>query len=167
MAKVELKQPIVDEISGVINGAQSVVVVDYLGLTVAEDTQLRKQLREAGVTYKVYKNTLVRRAAVQVGNLEKLDDVNLVGTNAIAFGYEDAVTPAKIVADFAKTCPALEFKMGYVEGEYYDAEGMNAIAKIPSREALIAKLLGSFKAPVSNFVYMLDALAKQKEEQGA
>ncbi len=164
---IEIKQVVVDEIADKLARAQSVVVVDYKGLTVEQATSLRNKFREAGIDYKVYKNTLVRRAAVQVGNLEKLDDVNLVGTNAIAFGYEDAVTPAKIVADFAKTCPALEFKMGYVEGEYYDAEGMNAIAKIPSREALIAKLLGSFKAPVSNFVYMLDALAKQNEEQGA
>jgi len=162
-----IKQVVVDEIAEKLSRAQSIVVVNYKGLTVDQATSLRNKFRDAGIDYKVYKNTLVRRAAVQVGNLEKLDDVNLVGTNAIAFGYEDAVTPAKIVAEFAKTCPVLEFNMGYVEGEYYDAEGMAQIAKIPSREELIAKLLGSLKAPVSNFVYMLDALAKQKEEQGA
>ncbi|WP_028829153.1 50S ribosomal protein L10 [Proteocatella sphenisci] len=164
---MEIKQVVVDEIADKLARAQSIVVVNYKGLTVDQATSLRNKFREAGIDYKVYKNTLVRRAAVQVGNLEKLDDVNLVGTNAIAFGYEDAVTPAKIVAEFSKTCPALEFNMGYVEGEYYDAEAMIQISKIPSREELIAKLLGSLKAPVSNFVYMLDALAKQKEEQGA
>ena len=100
MAKVELKQPIVDEISGVINGAQSVVVVDYLGLTVAEDTQLRKQLREAGVTYKVYKNTLVNRA-IQGTEFEGLKDV-LEGPSAFAVSTEDATAPARILAKFAK-----------------------------------------------------------------
>lgn len=103
MAKVELKQPIVDEISGVINGAQSVVVVDYLGLTVAEDTQLRKQLREAGVTYKVYKNTLVNRA-IQGTEFEGLKDV-LEGPSAFAVSAEDATAPARILAKFAKTAP--------------------------------------------------------------
>ena len=122
MAKVELKQPIVDEISGVINGAQSVVVVDYLGLTVAEDTQLRKQLREAGVTYKVYKNTLVNRA-IQGTEFEGLKDV-LEGPSAFAVSAEDATAPARILAKFAKTAPALEIKAGVVEGTFYDAEGM-------------------------------------------
>ena len=123
MAKVELKQPIVDEISGVINGAQSVVVVDYLGLTVAEDTQLRKQLREAGVTYKVYKNTLVNRA-IQGTEFEGLKDV-LEGPSAFAVSTEDATAPARILAKFAKTAPALEIKAGVVEGTFYDAEGMS------------------------------------------
>ena len=125
MAKVELKQPIVDEISGVINGAQSVVVVDYLGLTVAEDTQLRKQLREAGVTYKVYKNTLVNRA-IQGTEFEGLKDV-LEGPSAFAVSAEDATAPARILAKFAKTAPALEIKAGVVEGTFYDAEAMKAI----------------------------------------
>ena len=129
MAKVELKQPIVDEISGVINGAQSVVVVDYLGLTVAEDTQLRKQLREAGVTYKVYKNTLVNRA-IQGTEFEGLKDV-LEGPSAFAVSTEDATAPARILAKFAKTAPALEIKAGVVEGTFYDAEGMKAIAAVP------------------------------------
>ncbi len=141
MAKVELKQPIVDEISGVINGAQSVVVVDYLGLTVAEDTQLRKQLREAGVTYKVYKNTLVNRA-IQGTEFEGLKDV-LEGPSAFAVSTEDATAPARILAKFAKTAPALEIKAGVVEGTFYDAEGMKAIAAVPSRDELLGKLLGS------------------------
>ena len=126
-------------------------------------TELRNKFREAGIDYKVYKNTLVRRAAAEVGNMAQFDDVNLVGTNAIAFGYEDPVAPAKIVNDFAKTHPKIELKMGFVEGEFYDAENIKKLAEIPSREELIAKLLGSLKAPVSNFVYLVDAIAKKQE----
>ena len=107
MAKVELKQPIVDEISAVIKDAQSVVVVDYRGLTVAEDTQLRKQLREAGVSYKVYKNTLVSRA-VEGTEFESLKD-SLEGPNAFAVSTEDATAPARVLAEFAKKAPKLEF----------------------------------------------------------
>ena len=118
MAKVELKQPIVQEISENIKDAQSVVVVDYRGLTVAEDTQLRKALREAGVTYKVYKNTLVSRA-VEGTQFESLRDV-LEGPNAFAISTEDATAPARVLAKFAKTAPALEIKAGVVEGTYYD-----------------------------------------------
>ena len=113
MAKVELKQPIVDEISAVIKDAQSVVVVDYRGLTVAEDTQLRKQLREAGVSYKVYKNTLVSRA-VEGTEFESLRD-SLEGPNAFAVSTEDATAPARVLAEFAKKAPKLEIKAGVVE----------------------------------------------------
>ena len=158
MAKVELKQPIVDEISGVINGAQSVVVVDYLGLTVAEDTQLRKQLREAGVTYKVYKNTLVNRA-IQGTEFEGLKDV-LEGPSAFAVSTEDATAPARILAKFAKTAPALEIKAGVVEGTFYDAEGMKAIAAVPSRDELLGKLLGSIQSPITN-LRVLNQIAEQ------
>lgn len=164
---IEMKQGVVAEIVEKMERAQSVVVVDYKGVTVEQATALRNKFREAGVDYKVYKNTLVRRAAKELGKFEKFDDENLVGTNAIAFGYEDAVAPTKIIADFAKANPKVEFKMGYVEGEYYDAAGLTALSKIPSREELIAKLLGSLKAPVSNFVYLLDALAKKKAEAEA
>ena len=159
MAKVELKQPIVDEISGVINGAQSVVVVDYLGLTVAEDTQLRKQLREAGVTYKVYKNTLVNRA-IQGTEFEELKDV-LEGPSAFAVSAEDATAPARILAKFAKTAPALEIKAGVVEGTFYDAEGMKAIAAVPSRDELLGKLLGSIQSPITNLARVLNQIAEQ------
>ena len=162
---VELKQSIVSEIVEKLDKAQSIVVVNYKGITVEKATELRNKFRAAGIDYKVYKNTLVRRAAKEVGKFEKFDDENLVGTNAIAFGYEDAVAPAKIIADFAKNNPAIEFKMGYVEGEFYDAKALESLSKIPSREELIAKLLGSLKAPVSNFVYMLDALIKSKSEE--
>ncbi|AFS79276.1 50S ribosomal protein L10 [Gottschalkia acidurici 9a] len=164
---IEIKKSVVSEIAEKLEKSTSCVVVDYRGLTVEEVTELRSKFREAGVEYKVYKNTLVRRAASQVGNMEMFDEVNLVGTNAIAISYEDAVAPAKIISDFAKNHPKLEFKMGYVEGAYYDAQMLDELSKVPSREELIAKLLGSFKAPVSNFVYLLDAIAKKKEEQSA
>ena len=159
MAKVELKQPIVDEISSVINGAQSVVVVDYLGLTVAEDTQLRKQLREAGVTYKVYKNTLVSRA-VEGTEFESLREV-LEGPSAFAISTEDATAPARILAKFAKTAPNLEMKAGVVEGTFYDAEGIKAIASVPSREELLSKLLGSLQSPITNLARVLNQIAEQ------
>ena len=158
MAKVELKQPIVDEISAAINGAQSVVVVDYRGLTVAQDTQLRKQLREAGVTYKVYKNTLVSRA-VEGTEFEGLRDV-LEGPSAFAVSADDATAPARIIAKFAKTAPALEIKAGIVEGTYYDAEGMKAIANVPSREELLSKLLGSLQSPITNLARVLNQIAE-------
>lgn len=167
MAKaIEMKKTVVAEIADKFKRAASVVVVDYRGLTVEEVTELRKRFREAGVEYKVYKNTLVRRAAQEVGGMDQLDDVNLVGTNAVAIGYEDPIAPAKIISGFAKEHPKLELRMGFVEGEFYDRDKIEALSKIPSREELIAKLLGSFKAPVSNFVYMLDALRKKKEEAG-
>ena len=158
MAKVELKQPIVDEISGVINGAQSVVVVDYRGLTVAEDTQLRKQLREAGVSYKVYKNTLVNRA-VEGTEFESLRD-SLEGPNAFAVSTEDATAPARVLAEFAKKAPNLEIKAGVVEGTFYDAEGMKAIASVPSREVLLSKLLGSIQSPITNLARVLNQIAE-------
>ncbi|WP_313567611.1 50S ribosomal protein L10 [Acetoanaerobium noterae] len=160
---IEMKKGVVAEIAEKLQKSASCVVVDYKGLKVEEVTELRNKFREAGIDYKVYKNTLVRRAAAEVGNMAQFDDVNLVGTNAIAFGYEDPVAPAKIVNDFAKTHPKIELKMGFVEGEFYDAENIKKLAEIPSREELIAKLLGSLKAPVSNFVYLVDAIAKKQE----
>ena len=160
---IEMKKGVVAEIAEKLQKSASCVVVDYKGLKVEELTELRNKFREAGIDYKVYKNTLVRRAAAEVGNMAQFDDVNLVGTNAIAFGYEDPVAPAKIVNDFAKTHPKLELKMGFVEGEFYDADNIKKLAEIPSRDELIAKLLGSLKAPVSNFVYLVDAIAKKQE----
>ena len=158
MAKGELKQPIVQEISEMINGAQSVVVVDYRGLTVAEDTQLRKQLREAGVSYKVYKNTLVNRA-VEGTEFESLRD-SLEGPNAFAVSTEDATAPARVLAEFAKKAPNLEIKAGVVEGTFYDAEGMKAIASVPSREVLLSKLLGSIQSPITNLARVLNQIAE-------
>ena len=159
MAKVELKQPIVDEISGAIKDAASVVVVDYRGLTVAEDTQLRKQLREAGVSYKVYKNTLVSRA-VEGTEFEGLREV-LEGPSAFAISTEDATAPARILAKFAKTAPKLEMKAGVVEGTFYDAEGIKAIASVPGREELLSKLLGSLQSPITNLARVLNQIAEQ------
>ena len=118
MAKVELKQPIVAEISELLNGAASAVVVDYRGLTVAQDTELRKQLREAGVTYKVYKNTMIKRAAE--GTDFAALDPDLEGPTAIAVSKDDATAPARILAEFAKKADKLEIKAGVVEGTYYD-----------------------------------------------
>ena len=159
MAKVELKQPIVQEISENIKDAQSVVVVDYRGLTVAEDTQLRKALREAGVSYKVYKNTLVKRAIAGT-EFESLSD-SLEGPNAFAISTTDATAPARILAKFAKDAKALEIKPGVVEGTVYDATGMQAIAAIPSRDELISKLLGSLQSPITNFARVMTQLAEK------
>ena len=159
MAKVELKQPIVDEISGVINGAQSVVVVDYLGLTVAEDTQLRKQLREAGVTYKVYKNTLVNRA-IQGTEFEGLKDV-LEGPSAFAVSTEDATAPARILAKFAKTAPALEIKAGVVEGTFYDAEGMKQSPLYLAEMSFLENYLEAIQSPITNLARVLNQIAEQ------
>lgn len=158
MAKVELKQPIVQEISENVKDAQSVVVVDYRGLTVAEDTQLRRELREAGVTYKVYKNTMMNFAFKDT-DFESLSDV-LEGPNAIAISKEDATAPARVLAKFAKNAPALEIKAGVVEGTYYDADGMKAIASVPSREELLSKLLGSIQSPIANFARVLKQIAE-------
>ena len=162
MAKVELKQPIVQEIAENIDGAQSVVVVDYRGLTVAEDTQLRKELREAGVTYKVYKNTLMN-LAFKGTDCESLLPV-LEGPSAIAISKTDATAPARIIAKFAKTAEALEIKAGVVEGAFYDAEGMKAISAIPSREELLSRLLGSMQSPVANFARVIKQIAEKGGE---
>lgn len=159
VAKVKLKQPIVQEISDNIKDAQSVVLVDYLGLTVAEDTQLRRQLREAGVTYKVYKNTLMN-FAFKGTDFESLAPM-LDGPNAIAISTTDATAPARVLSKFAKTAPALEIKGGVVEGTFYDADGMKAIAAVPSREELLSKLLGSIQSPIANFARVINQIAEQ------
>lgn len=162
MAKVELKQPVVQEISENIKDAQSVVIVDHRGLTVAQDTDLRRQLREAGVTYKVYKNTMMNFAFKDT-DCEPLKE-HLEGPSAIAISKDDATAPARILAKFAKTAPALEIKAGIVEGTYYDANGMNAIASVPSREELLSKLLGSLQSPVTNLARVLNQIAEQGEK---
>lgn len=159
MAKVELKQPIVQEIAGHIDGAQSVVIVDYRGLTVAQDTQLRKELREAGITYKVYKNTLMN-FAFKGTEFEALAPV-LEGPNAVAISKDDATAPARVIAKFAKTAPALEIKAGVVEGNFYDADGMKTIAEIPSRQELLSKFLGSIQSPIANFARVINQIAEQ------
>ena len=159
MAKVELKQPTVEEISANIKDAQSVVLVDYRGLTVEQDTQLRKQLREAGVTYKVYKNTMMN-FAFKGTQFEGLSEY-LNGPSAVAISTTDATAPARVLAQFAKTADKLEIKAGVVEGTVYDAKGMAQIANIPSREVLLSKLLGSLQSPVTNLARVLNQIAEK------
>ena len=159
MAKVELKQPVVAEIAELFDGAASAVVVHYRGLTVEQDTALRKQLREAGVTYKVYKNTLMN-FAFKGTDFESLAPM-LDGPNAIAISTTDATAPARVLSKFAKTAPALEIKGGVVEGTFYDADGMKAIAAVPSREELLSKLLGSIQSPIANFARVINQIAEQ------
>ena len=164
MAKVELKQPNVAEIAELFNGAKSEVVVDYRGLTVEQDTALRKKLREADVTYKVYKNTMIRFAAKGT-EFEALEP-NLEGPTAIAVSKTDATAPARVLAEFAKTADKLELKGGVVEGTYYDQKGINVIATIPSREILLGRLLGSMQSPIANFARVLNQIA-EKQGEGA
>ena len=159
MAKVELKQPIVEAISEEIKDAQSVVLVDYRGLTVAQDTELRKQLREAGIIYKVYKNTMIKRA-IEGTEFEGLTDC-LEGPSAIAISKEDATAPARILCKFAKDAQKLELKGGVVEGNVYDVAGLTELSKIPSREELLSKLLGSMQSPITNFARVIKQIAEQ------
>ena len=161
MAKVELKQPVVEEISAGIKDAQSVVLVDYRGLTVEQDTQLRKSLREAGVSYKVYKNTMLN-FAIKGTEFEPLSQ-HLEGPSAIAISKTDATAPARIVANFIKKAKCCELKSGVVEGTYYDAAGIATIATIPSRDELIAKFMGSIQSPVTNFARVIKQIAEQKD----
>ncbi|MFI3238420.1 MAG: 50S ribosomal protein L10 [Lachnospiraceae bacterium] len=159
MAKVELKQPIVAEISECIKDAQSVVLVDYRGLTVEEDTRLRKELREAGVNYKVYKNTLMN-FAFKGTDFEQLAPF-LNGPSAIAVATEDATAPARILSKFAKTAKNLEVKAGVVEGALFDAKGMDAVANIPTRDVLISRLLGSLQSPITNFARVINQVVEK------
>ena len=151
MAKVELKKPIVDEIIENLKDAKSAVIADYRGLTVEQDTQLRKQMREAGVVYKVYKNTMIKRA-IEGTEFEALTP-DLEGPTAIAISKDDATAPARILFNFAKKAEALELKSGVVEGT------------IPSREELLSKLLGSIQSPVTNFARVIKQIAEKKEAE--
>ncbi len=157
MAKVAEKQPIVQEIIENVKDAQSVVLVDYRGLTVEEDTRLRKELREAGIIYKVYKNTMMT-FAFKGTEFEALTD-SLKGPSAVAISKDDATAPARILAKFAKTAPKLELKAGVVEGNFYDEAGIAEVAKVPSREELLSKLLGSIQSPIANFARVMQQLA--------
>jgi large subunit ribosomal protein L10 len=162
VAKVELKQPIVQAIAEEIKDAQSVVLVDYRGLTVAQDTELRKQLREAGIVYKVYKNTMMKRA-FEGTEFEGLDNC-LEGPSAIAVSKDDATAPARILCKFAKDAPALELKGGVVEGTVYDVAGLTELSKIPSREELLSRLLGSMQSPIANFARVIKQIAEKDGE---
>ena len=162
MAKVELKQPIVAAIAEDVKDAQSVVIVDYRGLTVAQDTELRKQLREAGIIYKVCKNTMMKRA------FEGTDFAGLnpylEGPSAIAISKDDATAAARIICKFAKTADKLEVKAGVVEGKVYDMAGVAELAKIPSREVLLSRLLGSMQSPIANFARVIKQIAEKDGE---
>jgi large subunit ribosomal protein L10 len=162
---IQLKQQIVSEIADKLKNSVSTVVVDYRGLSVAEVTELRKQLREAGVEFKVYKNSMTRRAA-EVNGLGELNAA-LTGPNAIAFSTEDVVAPAKILNDFAKKHEALELKAGVIEGNVATADEIKALADLPSREGLLSMLLSVLQAPIRNLALATKAVAEQKEEQGA
>lgn len=162
---IETKKVIVDEIADKLKAAKTTVVVDYRGLTVSEVTELRKQLREAGIEFKVYKNSLTRRAA-EASELAGLNDA-LTGPNAIAFSNEDVVAPAKILNDFAKKHEALEIKAGVIEGNVASLEDIKALAELPSREGLLSMLLSVLQAPIRNLALATKAVADQKEEQGA
>lgn len=159
MAKIEIKQPIVEEIKSKVEGATTVVLVDYRGLNVEQDTRLRKNLREAGCEYKVYKNTLMRRA-FEGTDCAQLDSL-LEGPSAIAISKDDATAPIRILNNMAKEAEALEFKAAIVEGNFYDAEGVKALASIPSREELISKLLGSLQSPITNLARVLKQIAEK------
>lgn len=164
-ANFEKKKEVVKEIQEKFANAKSVVLSDYRGLNVAETTELREKFREAGVEYKVYKNNLVK-LAVKGTDFEEIT-TDLTGPNAIAFGYEDPVVPAKVIKDFAKEHENLSLKTGIIEGEYFGAEKMLKIAEIPSKDELIVRFLSSIKSPVNNFVYLLNNIKDEMETEEA
>ena len=159
------KEEIVNDITKKFQDAEAVVVMDYRGLTVDEVTELRKQLRDAGVEMRVLKNTMLRRAAEAAG-LNDLVDV-FKGPTAVAFSNEEVVAPAKIIADFAKDAEALEIKGGVLEGKVASVEQINKIATLPSRDGLLSMLLSVLQAPVRNTALAIKAVAEKKEEEAA
>ncbi|MFK4566810.1 50S ribosomal protein L10 [Enterococcus sp. UD-01] len=161
-AAIAKKETLVQEAAGKFESAASVVIVDYRGLTVEEVTNLRKQLRDAGVEMKVIKNSILSRAAKKVG-LDGLDEV-FTGPTAVAFSNEDVVAPAKIIDEFAKDAKALEIKGGVIEGKVSSVEEITALAKLPSREGLLSMLLSVLQAPVRNVAYAVKAVAEKNEE---
>ena len=165
MAKVELKKPIVEEIAENVKGADSVILVNYLGINVAGDTALRKELREAGVVYKVYKNTMMKRA-FEGTEFEELNK-HLDGPNALAVSKDDAVAPARILAKYVKNYKCFNFVGGVVEGKYQDEKGLQALSTIPSREVLLGRLLGSMQSPITNFARVLKQIADKNGDAPA
>ena len=166
----------VAELKELLANSQAVVLVNYCGLTVSEDTELRKQMREAGVKYMVAKNTFTRIAAKEAG-IEGLDGM-LENNTALAFAAEDPVAPAKIAYEFSKKHEKLEIKGGLLNGAVIGTDEIKALADLPSREELLAKLVGSMQAPISgfvnvlhgtlrNFVYVMDAIRDKKEKESA
>ena len=157
---LEIKKGVVADIKEKFEKAQSAVLVDYRGLNVAEDTELRNQLRKAGVEYAVLKNTMIN-LAIQDMNLDDMK-AHLEGPTAVAFGYEDAIAPAKVLSEFVKKSKKMAIKCGVVDGSYLDEAGVQALANTPSREVLIAKIMGSMMSSVSKFVYALEAIRKKQ-----
>lgn len=162
---IKVKSLIVDEIAGKFENAQSAVVVEYRGLSVAEVTQLRRDLRAEDVEFKVYKNKLVQRATEKAG-YETLNE-QLTGPNAIAFGNSDAVAPARVLAKFAKDHEALVLKAGIVEGKVLSTDELKEIATLPGREGMYSMLLGMLQAPVSKFARVVKAVADARPEDGS
>lgn len=158
---IEAKQQEVDAIAAKLRESVSTVVADYRGLNVAQVTELRKKLREAGIEFQVLKNSLVSRAAASV-ELSELDAI-LSGPTAVAFSKEDAVAPAKILNDFAKKNEALKLKGGVVEGRFIDVAQVKALAELPSREGLLSMLLSVLQAPMRNFALAVKAVAEKNE----
>ena len=157
---LEMKKTVVAGIKEKFEKAQTVVLVDYRGLTVAEDTELRNQLRKAGVEYAVLKNTMISRA-IEGMNVDEMH-ASLEGPTAVAFGYEEMIAPAKILSEFAKKSKKLTIKCGVCDGAYLNADGVEALASLPSKEVHIAKIMGSMMSSVSNFVYCVEAIRTQK-----
>ena len=155
----------VSEVAEQFKNAASVVVVDYLGITVEQATNLRTELRNAGVQFAVVKNGILSRAAKEAG-LEGMDDI-FKGPSAVAFSNEDVVAPAKILADFAKKVEALEIKAGVIEGKVSSKEEIEALAKLPNREGLLSMLLSVLQAPVRNTALAFKAVADQKDGAAA
>ena len=161
-AAIAKKETLVQAAAEKFESAASVVIVDYRGLTVEEVTNLRKQLRDAGVEMKVIKNSILSRAAKKVG-LDGLDEV-FTGPTAVAFSNDDVVAPAKIIDEFAKDAKALEIKGGVIEGKDSSVEQITALAKLPNREGLLSMLLSVLQAPVRNVAYAVKAVAEKNEE---
>lgn len=161
-AAIAKKQLLVEDATAKLQESASVVVVDYLGLTVAEVTDLRKQLRDAGVEMKVLKNSVISRAAEAAG-LEGMGDI-FKGPTAVAFSTEDVVAPAKIIADFAKQADKLEIKGGVIEGKVSSKEEIEALAKLPNREGMLSMLLSVLQAPVRNFALAVKAVSEKDNE---
>ena len=161
-AKVlESKKAIVEELSDRIGKATAVVFVDYKGITVAQDTELRNKFREAGVEYSVVKNTLTRLATNKVG-FHEFDEV-LNGTTSMATTTDDPIAPARIVSEFAKKNKnVLKIKGGIVEGKVQSVDALNAFGELPSKNALVAQVLGTFLAPISSLAFVLDQIRQQK-----
>ncbi len=161
-AKVlESKKAVVENLTGKIKEATSVVFVDYKGITVAQDNELRKQFRDASVEYSVVKNTLTRFATKNVGY--DFDEV-LNGTTAMACTTGDPIAPARIICEFAKKNKnALTIKGGVVEGSVLSVDQLNSFGELPSKDALVASVLGTFLAPISSLAFVLDQVRIQKE----